>query len=60
MMENFWFALGLTVFAGLATGMGGLFSVVSRRTSATTPVTMAASAVSPHRMKEAKAAVTRV
>lgn len=35
MMENFWFALGLTVFAGLATGMGGLFSVVSRRTSAT-------------------------
>ncbi len=35
MMENFWFALGLTVFAGLATGIGGLASVVSRRTSAT-------------------------
>ena len=34
-MENFWFAFGLTVFAGLATGIGGLASVASRRTSAT-------------------------
>ncbi len=32
-MENFWLALGLTLLAGLCTGIGGLASVVPRRTS---------------------------
>jgi ZIP family zinc transporter len=32
-VENFWLALGLTVLAGLCTGIGGLISVVPRRTS---------------------------
>lgn len=32
-MENFWLAFGLTVLAGLSTGIGGLISVVPRRTS---------------------------
>lgn len=32
-VENFWLALGLTVLAGLSTGIGGLISVVQRRTS---------------------------
>lgn len=35
MIENFWFAFGLTLAAGLSTGIGGLVSVASRRTSAT-------------------------
>lgn len=34
MVDNFWFAFGLTLFAGLSTGIGGLISVVTRRTSA--------------------------
>jgi zinc transporter, ZIP family len=32
-VENFWLAFGLTLFAGLCTGIGGLASVVPRRTS---------------------------
>lgn len=32
-VENFWLAFGLTVLAGLSTGIGGLISVVPRRTS---------------------------
>lgn len=31
-MENFWFALGLTVFAGLATGFGSLIAFMAKRT----------------------------
>ncbi|NUL46783.1 zinc transporter ZupT [Cellulosimicrobium funkei] len=32
-MENFWLAFGLTLLAGLSTGIGGLISVVPRRSS---------------------------
>ncbi len=31
MNENFWFAFGLTVFAGLATGVGSLMSLLSKK-----------------------------
>lgn len=31
MHENFWFAFGLTVFAGLATGVGSLMSLLSKK-----------------------------
>jgi len=31
-MENFWFAFGLTVFAGLATGVGSLIAFFAKRT----------------------------
>lgn len=33
-MENFWFAFGLTLFAGLSTGIGSLIALVTRRTNA--------------------------
>ncbi|MDO5049463.1 MAG: zinc transporter ZupT [Actinomycetaceae bacterium] len=29
-MENFWFAFGLTMFAGLSTGLGGVISVLKK------------------------------
>lgn len=32
-MENVWFALGLTLLAGLSTGVGGLIAVLPRRVS---------------------------
>lgn len=32
-MENFWFALGLTAFSGLATGIGSLIAFTVRRTN---------------------------
>lgn len=32
-VENFWLAFGLTLLAGLSTGIGGLISVVPRRSS---------------------------
>ena len=34
MVDNFWFAFGLTLFAGLSTGIGGLISVMTRRAGA--------------------------
>jgi ZIP family zinc transporter len=33
MSENLWFAFGLTLFAGLSTGLGGLLAILTRRTS---------------------------
>ena len=32
-MEGVWFALGLTVFAGLATGIGSVIALAARRTN---------------------------
>ena len=37
-VENFWLAFGLTVLAGLSTGIGGLISVVPRHLVASTGV----------------------
>ena len=32
-MDNFWFALGLTVFAGMATGIGSALAFMAKRTN---------------------------
>ena len=32
-MGNFWFALGLTLFAGLATGVGSLIAFMAKTTN---------------------------
>ncbi|MFW6301505.1 MAG: zinc transporter ZupT, partial [Bacillota bacterium] len=32
MQEGFWFALGLTAFAGLSTGLGGIFAFFTKKT----------------------------
>ena len=32
-MDNFWFALGLTAFAGLSTGIGSAIAFFAKRTN---------------------------